>query len=488
MRYRDYGFDQQRLRKRQALLDEGTAPYPHCWHRPLPISQARSGEDGGKNVRVGGRIWARRRMGGAVFIDLRDHSGQIQLYLARDQLPEALWQNLSHLDQGDLIGAEGAVFRTQRGELSVRVQDWTLLAKSVVPLPIGKEDETRSYYRVSDVETRYRERHLHWLIDTTDRERILLRARMVSSLRRHLEQSEFVEVDTPALSTTYGGDAAQPFTTQIRALDRQQGYLRIAPELYLKRYIVAGFERVYTICANFRNEGIDHAHNPEFTMLEWYEAYSDYNDQMQRVETLVARVCVDVLATTDLVYQGRELSFAAPWRRLSMLDALRQYAALNADELSAEQLRDELAARGIEHSTTISWGEAVAALFDEVCQPEIVEPTFVYDYPRETSPLSKEQRSDPRLCERFEIFVCGIELGNAYSELNDPVEQLHRLLEREHEYPFDAGFVRALGCGMLPTGGVGLGVDRLAMLLTNAPSIRDVIPFPMVKPRASATQ
>ena len=483
MRYRDYGFDQQRLQKRQALLDENATPYPHRWQRPLPIEQARAREEDGEEVRVGGRIWARRRMGGAVFIDLRDHSGQIQLYLARDLLDAALWQNLSNLDQGDLLGAEGTIFRTRRGELSIRVECWTLLAKSVVALPIGKEDETRSYYRVRDVEKRYRERYLHWLVDRPDRQRIVLRSRMVSALRRHLEQDEFLEVDTPALSTTYGGDSAQPFSTEIRALDHQHGYLRIAPELYLKRYLVAGFERVYTICANFRNEGIDQTHNPEFVMLEWYESYSDYAEQMQRFEKLVASICVDLLGTTDIEYQGHRLQFSAPWTRLSMLDALRQYAAIDADELTAEQLRDELVSRGIECSPTISWGEAVAELFDEICQPQLIQPTIIYDHPRATSPLSKEHRNDPRLCERFEVFVCGIELGNAYSELNDPVEQLHRFVEQEREYPFDAEFVRALGCGMLPTGGVGLGVDRLVMLLTNAPSIRDVIPFPMVKPR-----
>ncbi|MFT5090680.1 MAG: lysyl-tRNA synthetase class 2 [Candidatus Latescibacterota bacterium] len=268
MRYRDYGFDTQRLHKRQALIDEDTAPYPHSWQRPLPIEQVSNYEGVEETVRVGGRIWARRRMGGVVFIDLRDHSGQVQLYFARDHLPAALWQRMSHLDQGDLLGVEGTVFRTQRGELSVRVESWTLLAKSVVPLPIGKEDETRAYYRVSDVETRYRERHLHWLVDAADRERIRLRSRIVSALRQHLDQDEFLEVDTPTLNISYGGALAQPFTTEIRALDRQRGYLRIAPELHLKRYIVAGFERVYTICSNFRNEGIDHTHNPEFTITD----------------------------------------------------------------------------------------------------------------------------------------------------------------------------------------------------------------------------
>jgi len=482
MRYRDYGFDAQRLHKRQALIDEETAPYPHRWQRPLPIERVLDYEGSEETVRVGGRIWARRRMGGVTFIDLRDHSGQVQLYLARDHIPAALWQQLSHVDQGDLLGAEGTVFRTQRGELSVRVETWTLLAKSVVPLPIGKEDETRTYYRVSDVETRYRERHLRWLVDATDRERIRQRSRIVSALRRHLEQDEFLEVDTPAISTAYGGDLAQPFSTEIRALDRQNGYLRISPELHLKRYIIAGFERVYTICANFRNEGVDQTHNPEFTMLEWYESYSDYGDQMQRFETLVADICMDVLATTTVEYQGQILDFSAPWRRLSMLDALRQYAEVDADGRTAEELRRELVERNIECSSDISWGEAVAALFDAVCQNQLIQPTIVYDHPRETSPLSKEHRSDTRLNERFEVFVCGIELGNAYSELNDPVEQLHRFVAQERDYPFDAGFVRALGCGMPPTGGVGLGIDRLVMLLTNAAAIRDVIAFPMVKP------
>ncbi len=487
MNYRDYGFAPQRLQKRQALRAAGTNPYPHIWERPTPIGplieREREHQNQGDNVRVAGRIWARRRMGGVLFLDLRDHSGQIQLYIARDHIETEAWELLPHLDQGDLLGAEGPIFRTQRGELSIRVERWTLLAKSVAPLPIGKEDETQIYYRVNDVETRYRERHLHWLLDTADRERIRLRSRIVSALRHHLEEEEFLEVDTPALSTSYGGATAQPFTTEIRALDRQRGFLRIAPELHLKRYLVAGFERVYTICSNFRNEGIDQTHNPEFCMLEWYETYSDYWGQMQRCEELVAKVCADVLGSTSVIYQDKTLDFSPPWQRLSMLDALRRYADIDADALTTESLRYELTRRHIDCAPETSWGECVAALFEALCQEQLVQPTIIYDHPRATSPLSKEHRRDPRLSERFEVFVYGIELGNAYSELNDPVEQLERFAEQERSENIDADFVRALGCGMPPTGGVGLGVDRLAMLLTNAPSIRDVIAFPMVKPR-----
>jgi lysyl-tRNA synthetase class 2 len=480
MNFAQYGFEPQRLAKVEKLRQAGVEPYPYAYPRPLPIGELAGAGKG--PVRAAGRLWARRRMGKVHFVDLRDHTGQVQLYLAKDELAGSQWERLPALDLGDWLGVEGMVFRTRTGELSIRVREWTLLAKALAPIPLGKEKEERVYYRARDPETRYRERYVHWLLDPGDRERVRQRARMVRALRHHLDKEGFLEVDTPAISPVYGGAEARPFEVEVWALERQRAFLRISPELHLKRYLVAGFERVFTLCANFRNEGMDRSHNPEFAMLEWYEAFSDYQEQMARFEELVAQVCRQVCGTTRIVYQGAELDFTPPWRRVSMLEAVKEGTGMDADSLSAGELCAELERRGVECGD-LSWGQAVAALFKVCCEGHLGQPTFVLDHPQETSPLARSKRGDPRLAERFEAFVCGMELGNAYSELNDPLEQLERFQAQPREaHPIDHDFVRALGCGMPPAGGVGLGVDRLAMLLTNAESIRDVISFPMVKP------
>ena len=477
------GFDEDRLAKRAALRQDQHEPYTYERTHVLEDLPALEGSE--ETVRVTGRIWARRDMGKVLFMDLRDHRGQIQLFCAQKGLSPTQWQGLSALDQGDLIGVEGTIFRTRTGELSIAVAAWILLAKALVPLPIGKETDERTYYRVEDPETRYRERHLHWLVDRTDRERIYQRARIVSALRRGLEEADFIEVDTPILDTSYGGADARPFQTEIWALDHQPAYLRIALELHLKRYLIAGFDRVFALGPQFRNEGIDRTHNPEFAMVEWYEAYTDYHDQMRRVESLVSCICEQLHGSTRVEYQGITLNFAAPWQRLSMLEALRQFADIDADALDADALGRELDRRGIPREGKLSWGQATVELFESLCLQHLVQPTFITDHPREISPLTRSKRGDDRLVERFEAYVNGIELADAYSELTDPVEQLARFeaQERQEGHPPDREFLRALGCGMPPAGGVGLGVDRLVMLLTDAASIRDCIPFPMVKPR-----
>lgn len=316
---------------------------------------------------------------------------------------------------------------------------------------------------------------------------MVLRSRIISSIRRWMEEREFLEVATPVIEAVYGGAEARPFRTSVWALGNREAFLRISPELYLKRYIVAGFERVFTICQNFRNEGIDHSHNPEFTMMEWYEAFTDYEDQMVRFETLVADVCREIHGATVVSYQGVKLDFTPPWRRISVVDALAA-EGIDVNGLSAEELSNMVHESNGDHPP-VSWGVAVAELFEKVCERKLVQPTFVLDHPVDISPLTKIKRGDPRFVERFEPYAFGMEIGNAYSELTDPVEQAERLLaqrdaRRETEYethPVDVDFIKAIGCGMPPTGGVGLGIDRLIMLLTDAPSIRDIVPFPMVK-------
>ena len=476
-------FDQERLAKRAALRQDQQEPYAYARTHTLAGLLPLEGSE--ESVRIAGRIWARRNMGKVLFMDLRDHSGQIQLFCAQNKLSPSQWQTLSALDQGDIIGVEGTIFRTRTGELSIAVTAWSLLAKALLPLPIGKETDERTYYRVEDPETRYRQRHLHWLVDRTDRERIYQRARIISALRQNLQDADFIEVDTPVLDTSYGGADARPFQTEIWALDHQPAFLRIALELHLKRYLIAGFDRVFALGPQFRNEGIDRTHNPEFAMVEWYEAYTDYQDQMRRVETLVAAICIALHGSTRVDYQGVALDFATPWQRLTMLEALQRFTAIDAAACDAATLQRELHHRGIPCEQQLSWGHAVVELFEALCLQHLVQPTFITDHPREISPLTRAKRGNDRLVERFEVYVSGIELADAYSELNDPIEQLARFAaqERQDGHPPDREFIRALACGMPPAGGVGLGVDRLVMLLTNAPAIRDCIAFPMMKPK-----
>lgn len=501
MNTKTFGFDEQLLQKREALLHLGVHPYPYSYDDPLPIGQVlqdverreAEGDDIGEQVVLTGRIWAQRKHGKTQFWDLRDASGKIQLYLKHDRLGADRWEQLKHLDIGDVLGVKGVLFRTHPGELTVQIEHLTVLAKAVVPIPVGKETDEETYYRVVDPEVKYRERYLHWILDEEDRRRIILRTQIIATVRRWMEDEGFMEVSTPTIEFVYGGAEARPFRTSIWALEHKEAFLRISPELYLKRYLVAGFEKVYTICQNFRNEGIDFSHNPEFTMMEWYETYTDYERQMVRFEELVAHVCRTVHGSYEVTYQGTELDFTPPWRRLSVLEALKEYGDLDASALSADELTRIVRKHGIPCADTLPWGIAVVELFEHLCEPHLAQPVFIIDHPIDVSPLTKVKRGDPRLVERFEPYVVGMEIGNAYSELTDPVDQLNRLMEQcrsdtdengaYENHPIDADFVKAIGCGMPPTGGVGLGIDRLIMLLTDARSIRDVIPFPMVKPR-----
>lgn len=494
-------FDDQRLDNREELLDQGVDPYPYDYASTDSIQEVITKAEQVEttdaeydfSVRVAGRIWARRPMGGSQFLDVRDATGKIQVYVREDEVPREVWEQLSPLDIGDIIGVEGEVFDTQTGELTIRARDLAVLAKSVVPIPVGKETDEETFYRASDDEIKYRERYLHWLLHEEDRRRIRQRSTIISHIRDWMESNGFLEVSTPTIEMVYGGAEARPFRTNIWALDRREAFLRISPELYLKRYIVGGFDRVFTICQNFRNEGIDRSHNPEFTMMEWYEVHTDYEDQMVRFEELVSSVCEAVCGSTTITYQGTEIDFSTPWTRLPVLEALQSIAGIDASSASAGKLADELRARDEDVPEPITWGTAVAALFEATCEDALIQPTFIIDHPIEISPLTKVKRGDDRLVERFEPYAFGMEIGNAYSELTDPVEQLRRLRQTTsgngeedqgyEDHPIDPDFIKAIGCGMPPTGGVGLGIDRLVMLLTDANTIRDVIPFPMVRPK-----
>lgn len=491
-----YCFDEIRLRKREELIDTGYEIYPYSYmdsvHIKSLIEKYSDINDKDKNsnisINTSGRIWAIRNMGKTFFMDLRDNTGQIQLYINKGIISKENWDLINYIDIGDIIGAVGVVFRTKMGELSIKVTDLKILAKAVVSIPIGKETEEKIYYRVTDPEVKYRERYIHWLLDRDDRERIILRTKIIALIRKWMEENEFLEVSTPTIEFIYGGAEARPFKTSIWAHSNKEAFLRISPELYLKRYIVAGFDRVYTICQNFRNEGIDLSHNPEFTMMEWYEVYTDYQDQMVRFENLVSYICQQIHGTTVINYQGIELDFTPPWTRLTIIDALKHYTKIDGSKMTVERLKTELKQRNIQFNNPLSWGHAIMLLFESECEKNLIQPTFILDHPVEISPLTKVKRGDHRLVERFEPYVYGMEVGNAYSELTDPVIQLRRLEEQRNDddyekHPVDIDFIKAVGCGMPPTGGVGLGVDRIIMLLTNSKSIRDIIPFPMIKPK-----
>ncbi len=430
--------------------------------------------------RVAGRIVARRGHGKAAFLDLRDGSGQIQLHATADQLGAEAFDLLVDLDLGDFIGAEGTALATRRGgELSLGIDHWRLLSKSLRPPP-------DKFHGLEDVETRYRRRELDLLANEESRRAFAIRARSIVEIRRWLDEHGFVEAETPVLQPLYGGALARPFVTHHNALDRDF-YLRIATELYLKRLVVGGIDRVYELGKDFRNEGVSHKHNPEFTMLEWYEAYADYGKTAHDLELLVAEIAERVLGTTVVERDGVEIDLAPPWKRVTLREAVRDRAGI---DIAEHPTREALAAAmDGEADPAEGWGKLVDGLLAKAVEPGLVQPTFVTDYPVELSPFAKAHRSEPGLVERWEAFIGGIEIANSFSELNDPDEQRRRFeqqateLERgdEEAQPYDEAFVEALEQGMPPTGGVGLGVDRLAMILTGARSLREIVLFPAMR-------
>jgi lysyl-tRNA synthetase class 2 len=476
-----------RREKLERLREAGIDPFPHEFAEREEIAEVRAAHEGleagletDSRHRVAGRIVARRGHGKACFLDVRDGSGQIQLHAREDLLGEEPYELLVHLDLGDFVGVEGTAMATRRGgELSLAIDRWRLLAKSLRPPP-GK------FHGLEDVETRHRQRELDLLANEQSRRVFAIRARTISETRRWLDEHGFVEVETPVLQPLYGGALARPFVTHHNALGRDF-YLRIATELYLKRLVVGGIDRVYELGKDFRNEGVSHKHNPEFTMLEWYEAYADYEKTAHDLELLVAEVAERVLGSTRIERDGVEVELSPPWRRVTLREAIDERTGIDVAE---HPTREALAAAmGSEPDPAEGWGKLVDGLLSKSVEPELVQPTFVVDYPVELSPFAKAHRSEEGLVERWEAFVGGIEIANSFSELNDPDEQRRRFEQQaaelargdEEAQPYDESFVEALEHGMPPTGGVGLGLDRLAMMLTGARSLREVILFPAMR-------
>jgi lysyl-tRNA synthetase, class II len=456
-----------RRAKLERLREQGVDPFPHEFDGVVPIAEVHTAHDdleaGAETdvaYRVAGRMIARRGHGGAAFLDLVDRSGKLQLQAKLDVLGGESFELLTSLDVGDLIGVDGTAFKSRRGELTLLVREWKLLAKSLREVP-------KEYYGVKDIETRYRHREVDLLANEETRQLFILRSKVVRAVRRWLDDRGFLEVETPILQPLYGGALARPFTTHYNALDRDF-FLRIADELYLKRLIVGGLERVYEIGKDFRNEGLSPKHNPEFTMLEWYEAYADYGDIAARLEELVAFVARAV------GYDG-PVDFSPPWRRVTLRDAIKEKTGIDI-------ATDEVPGEG-------TWAKRVDALLSKQVEPDLVNPTFILDYPKELSPFAKDHRSEEGLVERFECFAAGMEFANAFTELNDPDEQRARFEQQradqaagdEETQPFDADYISALEHGMPPTGGIGIGIDRLVMILSGRESIREVVLFPALR-------
>jgi|SRR5215211_1087410 len=471
-----------RRSKLERLRAANVDPYPHEYPGVVPVADVHAahpglapGEETEEAYRVAGRLAARRGHGGAAFLDLVDRSGKIQVHARRDVLGDDSFELLTSLDLGDLIGVDGTAFATRRGELSLRATDWALLAKSLRAPP-------EKYHGLEDVETRYRRRELDLIANEDARELFALRSRVIAAVRSWLDARGFLEVETPVLQALYGGALSRPFVTHHNALDRDL-YLRVATELYLKRLIVGGLEKVYELGKDFRNEGISYKHNPEFTMLEWYEAYSDYEDVARELEELIGFVASEV-------GYGGEVDFSPPWRRMTLRDAIREGTGVDVLE---KRDRDALVAAARENGIELDPGEVWPKLVDELLskhvEPELTQPTFVLDYPKELSPFAKDHRSEPGLVERFECFAAGMEFANAFTELNDPDEQRARFESQRRDeaagdretQPYDEDFVRALEHGMPPTGGIGVGIDRLVMILSGRRSIREVVLFPAMR-------
>jgi len=490
-----------RREKLTALQALGIDPYPAAAF-PVNISssdikQRYLGEENKAefaDVCLAGRLMGIRDMGKASFAVLQDHAGKIQVYVKRDEicptedktLYDQVWKTL---DIGDIVGVKGHVFTTKTGETSIHVQSLTLLSKSLKPLPIVKEKEGETFDAVTDPEFRYRQRYADLIINPQVKETFLKRSRLINSIKEFLNERGAIEVDTPVLQSIPGGASARPFTTHHNALDIPM-FLRIANELYLKRLIVGGFEWVYEFSRNFRNEGMDRTHNPEFTVLEFYTAYKDYLWMMDTTEQLLEKAAIDVNGTTDAEVSGKTISFKAPFKRVTMYDAIKEHTGFDISNMDEEALRDVCKQLGIGIEKSMGKGKLVDEIFSEKCEHHFIQPTFITDYPIEMSPLTKKHRSKPGLVERFELMINGKEIANAYTELNDPIDQRARfedqikLQERgDDEAMFiDHDFLRALEYGMPPTAGIGFGIDRLCMLLTNQPSIQDVLLFPMMRP------
>ncbi|MBI2831087.1 MAG: lysine--tRNA ligase [Chloroflexi bacterium] len=481
--------EQQRLEKLARIRERGIDPYPRSYHRTHTTQQAvallehqeKAGSAERPSANVAGRITASRGMGKISFLDVRDGSGRLQLLFARERLGEA-YGMLKDLDIGDIIGASGCLFRTKTGEPTLDVEKFTILSKSLQPLP-------EKWHGLVDTDLRYRQRYLDLIANTEVKDVFLVRSRVITAIRQFLNQRGFIEVETPVLQSAAGGALARPFITHHNALD-QDFYLRIALELYLKRLIVGGFDKVYELGRTFRNEGISTRHNPEFTMLETYEAYADYNDVMSMVEIMVSEVCQQATGGQEAKFGEQTISFKPPWKRITLRDAVKEYAGFDFMQyMELDTLRDKVRQLNMEVDPKNGWAKLLDDVISTFVQPNLVQPTFLIDYPVAMTPLAKKTSYSDLMVERFEAFAGGIEIANAFTELNDPQDQRQRFEEQmkarqgedEEKWTIDEDFLTALEYGMPPTGGLGVGIDRLVMLLTNQQSIREVILFPQLK-------
>lgn len=494
--------EQEILRRRsmEALREMGIDPYPAAEYKVTATAEriaAEYDEQKGNfaEVAIAGRIMSRRIMGSAAFFELQDSTGRIQVYIKRDDIGVDMYNTVFKklLDIGDIVGVSGFAFITQMGELSVHCKELTVLAKSLRPLPIVKEKDGQTFDAFSDPEQRYRQRYVDLVVNPHVRDVFVKRSKIIATMRAFFNERGYVEVETPILQPIPGGASARPFITHHNSLDMPL-YLRIANELYLKRLIVGGFEGVYEFAKDFRNEGMDRTHNPEFTVMEIYVAFKDYNWMMEFTEQMIERVALALHGTTVVQIGERTIDFKAPFRRLSMTDAIKDKTGFDITGKNEDELRAACTSMGIEIDATMGKGKLIDAIFGERCEGDLIQPTFITDYPIEMSPLCKRHRANPELTERFEMFVCGKELCNAYSELNDPVDQLGRFHDQlalsakgDDEAMFiDMDFVRALEYGMPTCSGMGIGIDRLTMFMTNQSSIQDVLFFPQMRPEKRA--
>lgn len=500
--------NEQEIGRRESLAklrELGIEPYPAAEYKVnATAQQIKDGYDPEKNnfpeVVIAGRMMSRRIMGAASFIELQDSTGRIQVYVKRDEIcpgeDKTLYNTVFKklLDIGDIIGIEGFAFITQTGQLSIHAKSLTVLSKSLRVLPIVKEKEGEVYDAFSDPELRYRMRYVDLIVNPTVKETFVKRAKIISTMREYFNENGCLEVETPILQSIPGGATARPFITHHNTLDIPL-YLRIANELYLKRLIVGGFSGVYEFAKDFRNEGMDRTHNPEFTCMEIYVAYKDYKWMMAFVEKMLEKIALTINGKTKFDVWGNEIEFKAPYRRLPMLEAIKEYAGVDVAGMDEAALRKVCADLNVPVSKEMGVGKLIDAIFGEYCEKNLIQPTFIIDYPVEMSPLTKRHRENPALTERFELFVNGKELANAYSELNDPIDQLERFNEQvrlknagdDEAMYIDMDFVRALEYGMPPTSGLGMGIDRLTMMMTGATTIQDVLFFPQMRPQVTKT-
>lgn len=479
----------QRKQKLRNLVERGIEPYPYSFDKKNSALELlekykdlKHDERIKGNFSIAGRVMTLRVMGKAGFGHVQDQTGKIQIYVRADEIGEEQYKTFSKLDLGDFIGVEGEVFRTKLGEVSMWAKKITFLSKSLLPLP-------EKWHGLKDKEIRYRRRELDLISNPEVLGTFRKRSAIISAMREFLDSKGFLEVEIPTLQPVYGGAEARPFVTHLNELNMKV-YLSISPELYLKRLIVGGYEKVYTICKNFRNEGIDRTHNPEFTMMECYSAYEDYNYVMKLTEEMYAYIAKKVLGTTKIKYKDKELNLAPPWQRLTVKDGLKKYGNLDVDKLKDKELFDLVREHKIDtKGKKLTRGTAILMLFEELVEEKLIDPVFIIDYPKEASPLCKQKRGNPELIEKVEPYINGWEAGNGYSELNNPEIQRKLLSEQaellrggdEEANPMDEDFVKAIETGLPPTAGLGIGVDRMVILLTNSESIRDVIPFPFMK-------